>query len=115
MEPRSQSAIRNVQFEAGWLLVGLLVVALLLRFGMRALGVRADLPIPGLVYSATAPIVEPFYRFLPASPRFDTSVVEVASPAAAGTVFAVAVAVYVFCLLAISLFHRRGAENAESR
>ena len=68
---------------------------LLLRFGMRALGVRPDVPFPGFVYGLTAPLVQPFYRFFPAGERFDQAVIEFASVAAAGLVFAVALGVYV--------------------
>ncbi len=75
--------------------MGLPVVGLLLRFGMRALGVRTELPLPGFVYSVTAPLVEPFYRFFPANPRFDTSALEAASLIAACALFLVAVMVYV--------------------
>jgi hypothetical protein len=76
---------------------------------MRALGVRPDIAFPGLVYSLTAPLVQPFYRFFPLptpyGDRFDIAVVEIASLAAAGAVFALALAVYVIWL---SLFRRDG-------
>jgi len=77
-----------------WLLAGLAVVVLAMRFAMRALGVRDDIPFPGLIYAATAPVVQPFYRFFPVSPRFDYQAIELASLAAAGVVFALAAGVY---------------------
>lgn len=100
---RQSSAPHIPRSAFGWAVVGLPVVALLLRFGMRALGVRTDVPFPGFIYSVTAPLVEPFYRFFPANPRFDTSVVEVASLAAAGAVFLVAVGVYLIGFLLATL------------
>src|SRR3954470_23283817 len=85
----------------------LLVTLLLLRFGMRALGVRPDIAFPGLVYGLTAPLVQPFYRFFPLpapyGERFDIAVVEAASLAAAGAFFLVALAIYVIWVL---LFRR---------
>lgn len=92
----------------GWMAVGLPVVALLLRFVMRTLVVRTDLPFPGFIYAITAPIVEPFYRLFPASPRYDGRVVEVASLAAAGVVFVLATALYVGFLLLMSLLNKDG-------
>ena len=93
-------------FYAG---AALLVTLLLLRFGMRALGVRPDIAFPGLVYSLTAPLVQPFYRFFPLptpyGERFDIAIVETASLAAAGAVLVVALVVMVVCLL---LFRRDG-------
>ena len=87
-----------------WLLwVGVAVVAglFLLRFGMRALGVLPDLPVPGAVYAVTAPWVERLYGILPpASLRFDEQVIEVASLAVAGGVVALGLAAYVLALLA---------------
>jgi hypothetical protein len=84
-----------------------LITLLLLRFGMRALGVRPDIAFPGFVYALTAPLVQPFYRFFllppPYGERFDIAVVETASLAAAGAVFAVALAGFVVWLL---LFRR---------
>jgi hypothetical protein len=82
-----------------WLLPGVVVVALALRFGMRVLGVRPDVPFPGLIYSLTAPLVEPFYRWFPVTPRFDENAVEVASLMAAGVVLALTLLVYVVVLL----------------
>lgn len=84
-----------------WLITGLLVTGLAMRFGMRAVGVRGDVPFPGLVYSLTAPLVEPFYRYYPASERFDFKEVEVASLVAAGVVIAVAMGLYIAWLLAV--------------
>jgi hypothetical protein len=85
---------------------------LLLRFGMRALGVRPDVPIPGLVYGLTAPLVQPFYTFFPLpapyGSRFDIVVVETASLAAAGVVLLVALVIYVIGLL---LFSRAGQQT----
>jgi len=82
-------------------------VLLLLRFGMRALGVRPDIAFPGLVYGLTNPLVQPFYRFLPLptpnGARFDTPNIETASLAVAGTVFVVALAIYVIGLVIVRL------------
>ena len=76
---------------------------LLLRFGMRALAVRPDIAFPGLVYSLTGWLVQPFYRFfplpLPYGMRFDTTVVEIASLGAAAAIAALALFVYVALLL----------------
>jgi hypothetical protein len=82
-----------------WLLTGLAVTALALRFAMRALGVRDDIPFPGLIYAVTAPVVEPFYRFFPLQARFDLNAFEFASLAAAGTLMALAAGVYALGLL----------------
>ena len=111
MRIRLQSEIRNLKVAIPWLVVGLPIVALLLRFGMRALGVRTDVPLPGFVYWATAPLVEPFNRFFPANPRFDTTVAEVASLAAAGAIFGVAAGVYIVLLLLFSLLRPSGVES----
>jgi hypothetical protein len=74
---------------------------------MRALGVRPDIAFPGLVYGLTGPLVQPFYRFLPLptpyGARFDTPNIETASLAAAGTVFALALATYVIGLVIVRL------------
>ncbi len=48
-----------------WTGAALIVSLLLLRFGMRALGVRPDIAFPGFVYGLTGPLVQPFYRFFP--------------------------------------------------
>ena len=74
--------------------MGLPVVALMLRFGMRAVGVRSDVSLPSFVYWATARVVAPFYRYFPSDARFDRGVVEVTALAAAGAVFLAAVGVY---------------------
>jgi hypothetical protein len=114
MDVRPQIAIQYLKSAIGWLVVGLPVLALLLRFGMRALGVRTDVPFPGFLYSVTAPVVEPFYSIFPASPRFDTGVIELASLTAAGLVFAGAVIVYLLMLLLASLFYGGPSEGTES-
>src|SRR3954447_7770215 len=69
-----------------WLIPGLLISLLCMRFLMRALGVREDIPFPGFVYDVTTPLVSPFYRYFPVSPRFDVNAVEIASLAAVATV-----------------------------
>jgi multisubunit Na+/H+ antiporter MnhB subunit len=75
---------------------------------MRALGVRPDVAFPGLVYSLTTPLVQPFYRYFPLpapyGARFDIAVVETASLAAVGAVFLVVLAIYV---LGLMLFSRK--------
>ena len=78
-----------------------------MRFAMRAIGVRDDIPVPRLVYSFTAPLVEPFYKYFPASERFDIRVIEAASLAAAGAVIALVLAVYVIELLTLGGDGRR--------
>jgi len=109
--PRSTFALRLLAFVfyAG---AALLVTLLLLRFGMRALGVRPDIAFPGFVYSLTAPLVQPFYRFFPLptpyGERFDVVVVETASMAAAGALVLAALVVYVLWLL---LFRRNSKTN----
>src|SRR5437867_5826922 len=90
-----------------WLVSALVVTALGLRFAMRALGVRDDIPFPGLVYSLTAPLVQPFYRYFPAPERFDYHVVEGASLVAAGVALVLALIIYVAGLLAQSIFAKR--------
>lgn len=71
---------------------------------MRALGVRPDVPFPNFIYSLTTPIVDPFNRFLPANPRFDTNVFEPAAVLAAVTLFVAVVLIYllVYVLLTIT-------------
>ncbi len=81
---------------------GITVTALSLRFGMRAVGVRDDIPLPGRIYSLTAPLVEPFYRLFPASDRFDYPSIEVASLAAVGVVLGLALGIYIIGLLFFS-------------
>lgn len=97
-----RKADRDFRPAIGWLIVGLPIVALLLRFVMRALGVRPDVPFPGMIYSLTAPLVEPFYRFLPNNPHFDTGALEPASLLAAIAVFVVAVFVYLISFLVLT-------------
>ena len=81
-------------------LVAVLVTALGLRFAMRAVGVRGDVPFPGVVYSVTAPLVAPFYGLFPlGDARFDHPVIEVASLVAAGVVVAIALVVYAVWLV----------------
>jgi hypothetical protein len=94
-----------------WTGAALIVSLLLLRFGMRALGVRPDIVIPGFVYGLTDPLVLPFYRFFPLpapyGARFDTPVIETASLGAAGVVCAAALAIYLVGLLIIRLQSRQ--------
>lgn len=99
MRERRQETIRQLPAIIGWLLVGVPVVALLLRFGMRAVGVRPDVPLPSFVYWVTTWLVTPFYRFFPADARFDRSALEVAALAAAGSLFLAAVVIYLITLL----------------
>jgi uncharacterized protein YggT (Ycf19 family) len=82
-----------------WAATAVVVSALALRFAMRALGVRDDVPLPGLIYSLTAPLVQPFYRFFPLDARFDYRATEAASLAAAGAVLGLALGVYVIGLM----------------
>ena len=82
-----------------WVATGIVVTTLALRFAMRALGVRDDIPFPGLIYSVTAPVVEPFYRYFPLDARFDYRTVELASLAAAGVALALALGLYALGLL----------------
>jgi uncharacterized protein YggT (Ycf19 family) len=85
-----------------WVAAGLAATLFCLRFGMRALGVRPDIPLPGLLYSLTAPLVQPFYKLFPVTDRYDRydlPVVEVAALAAAGSVLGVTLLVYVFGLM----------------
>ena len=89
-----------------WVATGLVVTLLGLRFGMRLVGVRGDVPFPGAVYSITAPLVERFYPAFPASDRFDFPAVEVASLAAMGVVIGAAVALYSLGLVASYLLQR---------
>jgi hypothetical protein len=87
-----------------WSVTALTVTLLALRFGMRLLGVRPDIPFPGFVYAITAPLVQPFYRFFPVSERFDYYAAEWASLLGAGCVLATALLLYVTVLLIYSLF-----------
>jgi len=76
---------------------------------MRALGVRPDIALPGLVYGLTDWLVQPLYRFFPLpapyGARFDTPNLETASLGAAGLVIAVALAIYVVGLIFASLMN----------
>ncbi len=85
-----------------WVVAGSAATLFCLRFGMRALGVRPDLPLPGLLYSLTLPFVQPFYNLFPITDRYDRydlPVVEVASLATARSVLGVALLVYVVGLM----------------
>src|SRR5437868_482577 len=87
---------------AWWLILAAVVILLLARFGMRAVGVRDELPVPSTVYALTQPVVEPLYRYFPVGEaRFDYHVVEAASLAAAGVVVALGVGVYAVGLLMV--------------
>ncbi len=99
VDVRRQGPIRHLLPMIGWLLVGVPAVALMLRFGMRAVGVRTDVPLPSFVYGVTDWLVTPFYSFFPADARFDRSALEVAALAAAGTLFLAAVGIYLITLL----------------
>ena len=90
-----------------WGIAALLVTALAFRFGLRLIGVRPDIPFPGLIYSLTAPLVAPFYSFSPVSERFDYYATEWAAPLAAGSVLAAALAIHVAGLLLYTLLSRR--------
>jgi hypothetical protein len=93
-----------------WVGVALVAGLFLLRFGMRALGVLPDLPVPGAVYNVTTPAVERLYGALPpSSGRFDEQVIEVASLAAAGGVVALGLVAYVLSLLAVWALRRPAA------
>ncbi len=82
-----------------WIASGIIVTMLCLRFGIRAVGVRGDIPLPRLIYSLTAPLVAPFYTFFPVSTRCRYHAVEVASLVAAGVAIAVTLGIYVLRLL----------------
>lgn len=85
-----------------WVVAALAATLFCLRFGMRALGVRPDIPLPGLLYSLTAPLIQPFYKLFPVTDRYDRydiPVVEVAALSAAGSVLGMALLLYVFGLL----------------
>jgi hypothetical protein len=99
VDVRRQGPIRQLLPIIGWALVGVPVVALLLRFGMRAVGVRPDVTLPSFVYGVTIWLVIPFYRYFPVDARFDRSVLEVAALAAAGAIFLAAVGIYVLFVL----------------
>jgi hypothetical protein len=93
-----------------WVVTGTVVTLLGLRFGMRLIGVRGDVPLPGAIYAITLPLVERFYAAFPVSDRFDYPAVEVASLVAAGVVVGAAVVVYAVGLL-VSAFLERGKED----
>ena len=93
-----------------WVVTGTLVALVGLRFGMRFIGVRGDVPVPGAVYAITAPLVERFYGAFPASSRFDYPYVEMASLAAAGVVVGAAVVIYALGLV-VSAFLGRHTED----
>jgi uncharacterized protein YggT (Ycf19 family) len=97
-DTRAVLVVRRFTMTLLWLVTSLLVIALLMRFGMRVLGVRDDIPFPGLIYAFTAPFVQPLYRFFPVILRFDYYAVEVASLVAAGIVAGAAIALYVLDL-----------------
>jgi hypothetical protein len=99
MRVRRQETVQQLPAIIGWLLVGVPVVTLMLRFGMRAVGVRPDVPLPSFVYGVTTWLVTPFYSFLPADVRFDRSALEVAALAAAGSIFLAAVAIYLLFVI----------------
>ena len=82
-----------------WTITGITVTALSLRFGMKAVGVRDDIPLPGRIYSLTAPMVEPFYKVFPVNDRFDYPAIEAASLAAVGIVLALALGIYIVGLM----------------
>ena len=90
-----------------WALTGAIVALLGLRFGMRFIGVRGDVPLPGAIYAITAPLVERFYAAFPASPRFDYPTVETASLVAAGAVIGAAVVIYAVGLVMSAFLGRR--------
>ncbi len=101
---RAPARIRSAAMASWllWVVAGSATTLFCLRFGMRALGVRPDIPLPGLLYSLTSPFVHPFYNLFPITDRydrFDLPVVEVASLAVAGSVLGVALGVYVIGLL----------------
>jgi hypothetical protein len=110
----SKFKIQNWIPRLFWLIPALAVTLLALRFGLRLLGVRPDIPFPGFVYSLTAPIVDPFYRFFPVSDRFDYYAVEWASLLAAGCVLAAALAIYVAGLLLSTLLSRSAKSKRAS-
>jgi hypothetical protein len=97
----SRGAGRGYGYWLLWVGVALVAGLFLMRFGMRALGVLPDLPVPGTVYALTASWVERLYGVLPpTSPRFDQAAIEVASLAMAGAVVGLGLAAYVLWLLA---------------
>jgi uncharacterized protein YggT (Ycf19 family) len=97
--PGLLEGLRRYGITVLWAITSILVALLCLRFAMRFVGVRQDVPFPGLVYGVTAPLVAPFYGAFPASERFDFPAVEAASLVAAGAVVGVALLVYVVALV----------------
>jgi hypothetical protein len=96
-----RDAVPGRRYWLLWAAVAVVAGLFLLRFGMRALGVLPDLPVPGLVYSLSSPWVERLYGVLPPmSQRFDQAAIDVASLAVAGGVVALGLAAYVLALLA---------------
>jgi hypothetical protein len=89
-----------------WIVTGTILTLLGLRFGMRLIGVRGDVPLPGAIYAITAPIVERFYSAFPVSDRFDYPAVEVASLVAAGVVVGAVAVVYAVGLVMSALLGR---------
>ena len=108
----SKFKIQNWPALLFWLVTALAVTLLALRFGLRLLGVRPDIPFPGFVYSVTAPVVTPFYRLFPVSERFDYYAVEWAALVAAGCVLMAALILYVAVLLLQSLVVSAGEKKA---
>lgn len=94
-----------------WAVTGAIITLLGLRFAMRFVGVRGDVPVPGVVYSITSPLVGPLYGAFPASNRYDYPAVEMASLAAAGIVIGVAVVIYAIGLVASAVLERRRTED----
>ena len=94
-----------------WVVTGTVVTLLALRFGMRFIGVRGDVPVPGAVYAITSPLITPFYGAFPASGRFDSPTVEMASLVAAGVVVGTAVVIYAVGLLVSAFLGRGRAED----
>lgn len=95
-----------------WAVIGIVVTLLALRFGMRLIGVRGDVPLPGAIYAITSPLVELFYGAFPTSDRFDYPTMEAASLVAAGVVIGAAVVIYAVGLL-VSAFLGRGRDEAD--
>ncbi len=94
-----------------WVATGAIVTLLGLRFAMRLIGVRGDVPLPGAIYAITSPLVAPFYGPFPASDRFDYPAIEVAALVAAGMVIGVAVVIYAVGLVIYALRERGRADN----
>ena len=110
--PPTGIALQRILLALWWGTVALLIAALALRFALRLLGVRPDIPFPGFVYSLTTPVVEPFYRFFPVSDRFDYYALEWASILAAGCVLSAALIIYAIGLLLSTLVSRPARSSA---